>query len=595
MSRPDPERLEEGLRQLRELGYLSTPASAYVARRAAGGRSIFRAVLASSLWIGAGTGWAFALLLVASALLDDPGLLQWPRSVLILFIDLGLLLSVLFALLTGVFSTAVLLSHRGGSSISGSLAERAMVLVPGLLATIYLVDRVGRSLLEGASTGIWWTALPLLVLFAAFFAAVLSGAMRGALAMVRLQLHGVFKPPRVTAREQLLPAMIGAALSVLLLLTGPYRPGDRLPWFDEVEVRSTSAGVPLLVVAVDGLSGSVHLPGSGNAQAGVALPAEELEPTAYWNEIATGFDAQEHGLASPSTAAPRGWVVGGERLRDDPVLGTLITRLMPGVGLAAQQATDRRELRRPPVWEIVARSGSRARVINWWGSYPAARAQGLEVISDRQWLRHSAGAAADTLLATPDYLLFDDDGFASTLALYDGVLDSFYASLPDSTALPRRPELFRLAATADLYHLERAAEAAVGAGPEFVAVLLSGPDILARGGTALALRAAWERFLFDRVGRMVREGGRETWMLAVAREPDGAPSGSWGIGPWPAVAAESGARILTRLGIVPAADMAGVDDPAAPSTYGLLRSTSRTQPRLAPDLEQLRSLGYIGD
>ena len=58
-----------------------------------------------------------------------------------------------------------------------------LVLVPGLLATGYLVDRVGRALLEGANQATWGAAVALLVLFAGLFASVLSGAMRGALAM----------------------------------------------------------------------------------------------------------------------------------------------------------------------------------------------------------------------------------------------------------------------------------------------------------------------------------------------------------------------------------------------------------------------------
>jgi hypothetical protein len=121
--RPDPRRLEEGLRQLRQLGYLATPASTYVARSVGQRRSIPRAVLASSLWIGVGTGLVFALLMVASAVLADPGLLQWPRSLLVLLVDLGLLLSLLFAVVTGLFSAAVLWAHRSGNTIRGGLIE----------------------------------------------------------------------------------------------------------------------------------------------------------------------------------------------------------------------------------------------------------------------------------------------------------------------------------------------------------------------------------------------------------------------------------------------------------------------------------------
>ena len=601
---PDPARLEDGLRQLRELGYLHTPASTYVARQVGQRRSIPRAVLASSLWIGVGTGLMFAFLMVASAVLADPGLLQWPRSLFVLFVDLSIVLTLLFAALTGLFSAAVLLAHGSGNRIRGGLIERGLVLLPGLLATVYLVDRVGRTLLEGAPTSVWMPGAALLVVFAILVAAILSGTMRGALAMVRLQLHGVWTPPRIGPRERMLPAALGGLFALLLLVGGPYRHGDRSPWFDDIGIMPDAVAVPLLIVGIDGLTGPEGLRDFGQLRAGVARGSGDLAPTAYWNEIATGFPAREHGLASPSTPAPRGWDIGGERLREDPVLSTLVTRLMPGVGLARQHAADRRELRRPPVWEIAVRAGRRARVINWWGTYPAASAEGLEVISDRQWLRHSAGAEPDSLLAIPGYLLLSSAGFEQRRSALMGILDPLLAELDSLGAPAAVQRVFELAATADLYHLDRVREAAVPAGPELVAVLLSGPDILARaagehpdwpGPAAARFRSNYENFLLARVGETMRDAGRESWLLGVGRHADGTPSGSWGMGAWPDGADETAARVLARLGIPAASDMGGVSQDGAPATFGLLRSDSVRQPRLDPDLEQLRSLGYIGN
>jgi len=601
---PDPQRLEDGLRQLRDLGYLHTPASTYVARRVGQRRSIPRAILASSLWIGVGTGLVFAFLMVVSAVLADPGLLHWPRSVFILFVDLGLVLSLLFAVVTGLFSAAVLLAHRGGNTIRGGLIERGLVLLPGLLATVYLVDRVGRTLLEGAPAEVWMPGAALLVIFAILVAAILSGTMRGALAMVRLQLHGVWSPPRIGPRERVLPAAIGGVLAVLLLLGGPYRHGDRNPWFDEIEIQPVAEAAPLLIVGIDGLTGPDVLIEFGTLRSGAALGSGDLAPTAYWNEIATGFPAREHGLASPSTPAPRGWAVGGERLREDPVLSTLVTRLMPGVGLAQEHAADRRELRRPPIWEIAVRAGRRARVINWWGTYPAARAEGLEVISDRQWLRHSAAAESDSALAFPEYLLLSGEDFGRRRAALVRTLEPLLAELDSLGAPAPVRRVFELASTADLYHLARAREAAVAAGPELVAILLSGPDILARAAgehpdwpreSASRFRSTYEKFLLARVAEIIRDAGRESWLLGVGRHADGSPSGSWGIGAWPDRADEAAALALARLGVPAAADMGGVSAEDAPSSFGLLRLESVRQPRVAPDLEQLRSLGYIGD
>ena len=604
IDQPDPQRLEDGLRQLRELGYLHTPASTYVARHVGQRRSIPRAVLASSLWIGVGTGLVFAFLMVASAVLADPGLLQWPRSVFILFVDLGLVLSLLFAALTGLFSGAVLLAHRGGNTIRGGLIERGLVLLPGLLATVYLVDRVGRTLLEGAPAEVWMPGAVLLVIFAILVAALLSGTMRGALAMVRLQLHGVWSPPRIGPRERMLPAAMGGLLALALLIGGPYRHDGRSPWFDEIEIQPDAEAAQLLILGIDGLTGPDSLRKFGALRSGVASGSAELAPTAYWNEIATGFSAREHGLASPSTPTPRGWTVGGERLREDPVLSTLVTRLMPGVGLAREHAADRRELRRPPIWEIAVRAGRRARVINWWGTYPAASAEGLEVISDRQWLRHIAAAQTDSLLAFPEYLLLSTGEFDGRRAALVGDLGRLLSELDSLGAPAAVRRVFELASTADLYHLARAREAAVAAGPELVAVLLSGPDILARAAgedpdwpneAAAHFRSSYENFLLARVAPILRDAGRETWLLGIGRHADGSLSGSWGIGVWPDRADEVAALALARLGVPAAADMGGVSAEDAPDTFGLLRPESVRQPRVAPDLEQLRSLGYIGD
>ena len=286
------------------------------------------------------------------------------------------------------------------------------------------------------------------------------------------------------------------------------------------------------------------------------------------------------------------------------MLSTLVTRLMPGVGLAREHAADRRELRRPPVWEIAVRAGRRARVINWWGTYPAASAEGLEVISDRQWLRHSAGAETDSALAFPEYLRLSEEEFDRRRSGLLADLDPLLSELDSVGAPAAVRRVFELAASADLYHLARAREAAVSAGPELVAVLLSGPDILARaagehpdwsGPAAARFRSRYEKFLLERVAETVRAAGRESWLLGIGRHADGTPSGSWGIGAWPGRADETAAVALARLGVPAAADMGGVAARGAPATFGLLRPESEPRPRLDPDLEQLRSLGYIGN
>jgi hypothetical protein len=273
---------------------------------------------------------------------------------------------------------------------------------------------------------------------------------------------------------------------------------------------------------------------------------------------------------------------------------------MPGLGLAEQHAADRRELRRPPVWEIAARAGRRTRVVNWWGSYPAATASGLEIVSDRQWLRHSAGAELDSSLASPAYLLLDEPTFEATRARFASDLERFSPLLDELQAPAAVRDVFALAATADLFHLDRALSAD---GTEFIAVLLSGCDVLVRAGGTVEgwdpaaserLRRAWLEYLVERMLEGLDLASGELWVLGVERDPSGVVSGTWGIGPWPRQPAAMGAEVLNRLGIPAATDMAGAAV-GGPATYGLLRPVEGRSSRVAPDLEQLKSLGYIGD
>ena len=111
---------------------------------------------------------------------------------------------------------------------------------------------------------------------------------------------------------------------------------------------------------------------------------------------------------------------------------------------------------------------------------------------------------------------------------------------------------------------------------------------------ALRLRQVYARALLEAVESRFPRANGNTWVLGVERDALGGVSDTWGIGPWPQRPSESAALILETLGVPAALDMSGAGE-GGPLTYGLLRPDRAHQPRVAPDLEQLRSLGYIGD
>ncbi|HKK72598.1 MAG TPA: hypothetical protein VKA86_15410 [Candidatus Krumholzibacteria bacterium] len=609
-SRHDPQRLEEGLQRLRELGYLQTPAESYVAARVGRAGSRRRSAAAAGVWIGGGGGLIISFLLTLSAVVSEPILLERPRSLLWLWLDMTAVLVVLAGLGTGAVAWGLLASSERGRGPTVARVERLLLWLPGLVASLYLADRLGRVALVDLSGPSWLLGTSAVAVLVGLVGALVSWSLSGALALARLQGRGVFRPVRLRAWERPLPFLVFAAAAASILTAGPYRGLDPIPRLGELEVRVSGPPTRMLVVAVDGVTGPVVWPGDDRPRPGVPRAQDGRQhPAGYWNELATGFPPSEHGLGSASAAGPRGFDQGIGGLTRDPVLALLVRHLLPGVGLGRTVAADRRDLRRPPVWEILAAAGRSVRVVNWWATYPAMVVPGLEVVSDRHFLRlHDGRGDGPGLVAPPDLLVEDARAWRTELEAARRRIEGYTRGrdwLDDHSASEPVRQAWDLATGADLYHVARAIEA--GRGTDLVVVHLNGMDIVRRAlersdveATASpGLRSAQEAYVHALLERLVdawsgevvtvlrgADDGRSVW----ARGPTAMPRRARAWAPW----------LLWSQGVVPPLDMElpsrlrGSPLPAdRPETYGRTDPPRYPAGRSVDDLERLRSLGYI--
>lgn len=605
--RTDPDRLEDGLARLRELGYLQTPAETYVASRVGRAGSRRRSAAAAGVWIGGGGGVIVALLLTLSAVVAEPSLLERPRSLTWLALDITALMVVVGGFGTGLVALGSLRPRGDGVRGPERGFERPLVWLPGTVAALYLADRLGRAVLADLVGGTWIVGVGVVALGVGLLGAAVSWSLSGALAMARLQGRGIFRPARLARWERPLPLVVFTGLALVLLNLGPYRGLDPLPRLGDLEVATAGTVHPLLLVAVDGAGGPMVWPGELSARAvGEGHAEVSQHPAAYWNELATGFEAGEHGLGSAAAAGPRGFDQGLGELRDDPLLDVLVRHLLPGVGLGRTVASDRRDLRRPPLWEIAASAGRRVRVVNWWATYPAIAIPGLEVVSDRHFLRLYDGRAEGPGLVWPPSLLVEDvrtwrAGIGPARERLQGYTQGLARLRDVGLASPVR-EAWDLATAADLYHVTRAIEGLED--NDLVVVHLNGMDIVRRAieradiddAVADALRAAQEVYVHDLLRRLIEAWDHETVAVLHGQE------GTWVVGPtsMPQRNVEWAPWILWSMGVVPAEDMSlpsrlrGDPLPSGrPSTYGRADAPDHPDGRSGDDLEQLRSLGYI--
>lgn len=604
----DPDRLEDGLARLRELGYLQTPAEAYVATRVGRAGSRLRSAAAAGIWIGGGGGVLVALILTLSALVAEPALVERPRDLAWLWLDITAVMVVLGGVGTGLTALGVL--GPTGEGVRGGTArfERPLVWLPGAIAALYLTDRLGRVVLADLVGPAWTLGAVVVAVGVGLLGAAVSWSLSGGLALARLQGRGVFRPARQRAWERPLPLVVFAGVAFGLLTAGPYRGLDVLPRLGEIDVATVATRHPVLVVAVDGVDGPRVWPGAPPTElsSGAAGASGGLHPAAFWNEFATGFSAAEHGLGSASASGPRGFDQGLGDLREDPVLDMLVRHLLPGVGLGRTVAADRRDLRRPPFWEIAAAGGLSVRVVNWWATYPAIAKPGLDVISDRHLLRlHDGRPQGPGLVWPPDLIVEDPARWRTELVAGRARLAGYAQGrrVIESRELPPAVvAVWELATAADLYHVARAIE---GMGDhELVVVHLNGMDMVRRAierhgvgeAGARSLRAAHEAYVHDLLARLIEAWDHDTIAILRGR------TRCWTSGPtaMPARPTEWAPWVLWSVGVTPPLDMnipsglRGDPLPATrPATYGLADPPDHPDGRSGADLEQLRSLGYI--
>lgn len=601
---PDNERLEEGLRMLRELGYLQTPVERYVARRVPEGAPVWRVAMLVGLFVGVGGGVVSALLLTVSAVLAEPTLLQRTRELTWLSVDMTLALSVVGFLLTMAAAALLLRWFRGSGRDHRPWMSRLAMLAPPLLAGLYLVDRLGTYVLAERTGRQWLGVAIVIVILTASLAALMTWLQSALFAAARLQWKGIWKPPRIGWQERALPFLMVVGAAGLLVVLGPYREPHQLPRLDEVPVADVEPRpAPLLVLALDGVDPTVLPPSRPPAR---ALPLDELErrshPVAFWNEVATGFHSQEHGLQGPTALQPRGVEAGLPEAAGDPLLATVLRGLLPGMGLGVTRALDQRELQRPQVWEIAAHAGVRSLAVNWWATYPAARHPRLEVLTDRLFLREPDADPDRHLMSPPQFLSFLQTEAARlpSPGSLGGGLPADLASAVEDTA--GWIDAWRLARSTDRLNLGLTGAACGDPQRRLVVAFLGGADVLARavdghpqadrilGSYRDELRAELDFFLAG--------VDREVWTV-LSSSVVAAPRRVWV--DWGA-AHEGGVEsvralapaLLERLDLPVARDMEGRGAGSRLATWGRRPDWSPVAERRASDLERLRSLGYIG-
>jgi len=609
----DEESLQEGLRRLRELGYLRSPAEDFVARRVPENASAWRVALVAGLWLGVGGGILLGGILALSMLIAQPDLLSNPIDFLWLSIDL-LVAGAGLGGFAVVLLTWLLVGHRHHGRPTPAWLERGVFFTLSVLPALYLSDLFGRFLFPRLPGALWYLAL-----IAGAFVAAFLGERWGRLLGALVSAAGLWSsapgpgpaPSRGWSRAFLLLA------AICLLLLGPYRGLRPQPRLDQIAVPPTvSSPSPLGLVFVDGVTPQDCAFTMGLLESqpreleGESLP---LHPESFWSSVATGFPPEVHGLESPAAKAPAGVSGSLGEVGDQPLFGLVLHGLLPGVGLGKLRAHDQRELRRPPFWEIATHLDLSCLVINAWATYPAARHVGLGIVSDRCFLRMWDGkdAGNDPLLVQPPRpeLLQRAKSALSHRSSYPSLEygDSLLSKLP-MRQLEEFREVWDYAAAADLFHAFLAEDALGANDPTALILQLNGADMVHRavsqceGGPArqmaLRLEKKYLAFTDQLLEEVLQVPGRKKVLVLSKVETQGgsARRRAW---VWPASFASGGGvyrltpALLRALGISPAHDMQGAFLGGPPS-WGLRPDWTPPATRSSQDLERLRSLGYIG-
>jgi len=149
----------------------------------------------------------------------------------------------------------------------------------------------------------------------------------------------------------------------------------------------------LYVIGIDGMAphvvaamGRRELPNLHRlADEGCHGPLKTIWPTnssLLWTTIATGRHHRDHGIDDFWYYRLGRRKLGQTTVRKGPRWRKLLLRVLGRLGLAPMQSFDGRDLRVNTFWEIVALTGARVGVVNWWHTWPAVPLSDF-VVSDR--------------------------------------------------------------------------------------------------------------------------------------------------------------------------------------------------------------------
>lgn len=617
-SRREDPRLQESLDRLRALGYLRSPAELFVADKVTPRAGILRTSLVSGAWIGLGGGFVAGVVLAISVLAAVPELLSQPRDLAWLSFDLVLVSAVGAGLLVTLLTSLLLSWKRRRKVPWREGAERFLLLIAVLPPALYLSDVFGRFLLHQLQGRSWWLGAVAAAIVATILAVAWGRLLRGLLASAGLAaLDGLKLSSLRGIRFQIRGLVLLSNL--LLLFLGPYREMRALPRLDQVPPREVAASNEgILLITLDGID-ELELSSPDSTQLSPrSLDDAHLtnDPVAFWNSLATGFEATVHGLESASAYAPTGVRGGLEMAMRQPVLAGVLRGVLPGLGLAELRVHDQRELLRPPLWEIAAHCGRPSSVINAWASYPAAQHPELSVLSDRCFLRMWEGERvdADPHLQHPlrDQLLETGQAAIATRVQYPSLVrgDAMARTAPQ-VGLDDFREAWEFAVAADLFHAELARRDHQEGAYRLVVLHLGGADILERSlrrvpeGRSMVIARRlidlYHEFMQSMLSQFIGDLGSTPWVVVSSHgSRSGRSAAIYSSEDFRARnALQVAPELLRTLGVPPARDMRVESlDPSQltpmPSTWGRRASWTPAAMRSAADLERLRSLGYIG-
>jgi hypothetical protein len=395
---PDIDALRE---KLRSLGYLDAGVDRFVLGPARRSRSVRGLAWRASVRIGVLAGLLAGVSGAIAVAVRVPGLVTGARDALVVAASLG----VLFGLATaaGAFVVTLLANRVAGSPRAarwvGGRARRAALLagtIVGVTCLAYLT--------------LWWRATGGTTFGSAFATALavatvtvvslLLGYTTTVTAQAVLALDPEASAPLTRVRlswghSAALAAAGLAAATTLLWLTSTPEPRPR-PAPTLVVVPT---GIRVLVIGIDGFDpafartlaarGSVPVLGRLETAAAPLRPGEAgSDPVPTWASIATGQPPARHGavaIESRRVAGLAGRLPGASASLAPVLVGT--TDLLRLTRPVVSSGTERQA---PAFWEVAARAGLRAGVVNWWTTWPATDADGT-VVSERATLRFERG------------------------------------------------------------------------------------------------------------------------------------------------------------------------------------------------------------